>query len=172
MAARRQTQNYLRTKVLTATPDRLLLLLFEGAIKFTEQGRMGVKNGEFESSNAAYQKAGRIVLELAAALRPGHLSGDVTDRLRALYLFVYERIVHANLKREDEPAEEALQILNHLLETWRLTVSSARENGDKDPSPARAAQTRGITALPNLNIIADSPTPRPAVGGSGFAAQA
>ena len=60
---------YLRTKVLTATPEQLQLMLYDGAIRFAEQARLALQKKDFEGSYNGISRAQKIIAELSCALR-------------------------------------------------------------------------------------------------------
>ena len=59
-------QNYLRTKVFTATPEQLQLMLYDGAIRFAEQARAALEKKNFEQSFTLLTAAQKIMAEMAA----------------------------------------------------------------------------------------------------------
>ena len=159
-------KSYLRTQVLTAPREKLLLLLFEGAIRFVEQARVHVKAGNYEQSNQLFQKSQQIVLELVAALDPSQMETELLDRLKGLYLFVHGRLVRANLTRESQWSDEALAILRHLHETWSLAVQkSVRETGTLTPPDIRPP------SLMTQRTSGQAPKPGPVPSG-GFSTEA
>src|SRR5690606_33210961 len=62
--------SYLRTKILTATPEQLQLMLYDGAIRFIDQGRAALEQKQFDRSYEALTRAQNILLELNCSLRP------------------------------------------------------------------------------------------------------
>ena len=91
-------QSYLRTKVLTATPEQLQLMLFDGAIRFSEQAKLALEKKNFDQSYNLLMRAQKIVQELQGALKP-EVAPELCNNLAALYSFVYRRLVDANLHR-------------------------------------------------------------------------
>jgi flagellar protein FliS len=114
-------QSYLRTKVLTATPEQLQLMLFDGAIRFAEQARMALEKKNFEQSYNLLMRAQKIVQELQGALKP-EVAPELCNNLAALYSFVYRRLVDANLHQNISSLDEALGILKHQRETWIMLL--------------------------------------------------
>jgi flagellar protein FliS len=113
--------NYLRTKVLTATPEQLQMMLYDGAIRFTEQAKAALEEKNFEKSFDLLTRAQKIVLELQCGLKH-KVAPDLCDKLAALYNFVHRRLVEANVKHETPLLDEALQILRYQRETWALLL--------------------------------------------------
>ncbi len=135
------THEYLKTKVLTATQAQLQLMLYDGAIRFCEQARPAVKDKEIEKSYTLLNKAQKIVLELSNSMRE-EFAPEACANMRRLYLFCYDRLVEANLKKELKPLEEALNTLRHLRQTWIMVMEKERQEkaqqADSVPLPSPA----------------------------------
>ena len=119
--------NYLRTKVLTATPEQLQMMLYDGAIRFSEQGKLGLQAKNYEQSYEALVKAQKIILELQCGLKRDVAPG-LCDKLAGLYNFVYRKLVEANTSHDPSVIDEALEILRHQRETWSLLMQKLTAN--------------------------------------------
>jgi len=144
-------QNYLRTKVLTATPEQLQLMLYDGAIRFGEQARAALDDKKFEQSFELLSKAQRIIVELQCTLKHD-VSPDLCGKLAALYNFVYRKLVDANIQHVVEPLDEALGILRYQRETWsmllqQLAQSKAAVMARKLDMPAPSASMEASISL-------------------------
>lgn len=106
---------YLETSVQTATPAQLLIMLYDGAIRFCRAGIEGIKENNFEKANLNLCKAQNIISELATNLDKNiPLSTDLSK----LYEYFNHRLIEANTKKSVEPAEEVLGYLMEFKETW------------------------------------------------------
>ena len=114
-------QQYLRTKVMTATPEQLQMMLFDGAIRFCEQGKIGLEKKSYEQSHQALTQAQAIVNQLLCALKPS-VNPDLCGKLKSLYLFAYKRLVDANLHHNMQSLDEALNVLKYQRRTWALLM--------------------------------------------------
>lgn len=138
------TQSYLRTKVMTASPAELRLMLIDGAVRFAEQARNGLTEKNYEASYTGITKTQSILLELINALRPEH-DPSLCDKLSALYTFMYTRLMKAGSDRDPAIVDEVLQLLRFERETWSLVIDQlARENHsasgiEQTPSSSAAA---------------------------------
>lgn len=122
------SQAYLRTKVMTASPAELRLMLLDGAIRFAEQAKRGYETKDYESSFEGTTKAQAIVLELLNALRPGQ-APELCERLNALYTFLYRSLVEASMSKDAAKVEEVIGLLRFERETWSMCIDElAREN--------------------------------------------
>lgn len=112
---------YLKAKVLTATPEQLQLMLYDGAIRFAEKGKAALEAKQYDQSYYNLGKAQKIMLELNCSLKPQH-APELCKNLGALYMFCYRKLVDSNMNRQLEPVNEALQILRYQRETWVLLM--------------------------------------------------
>ena len=114
-------QNYLRTRVLTATPEQLQMMLYDGAIRFAEQARPALEKKDWETSYNMISRAQKIITELTCTLKRD-LFPELCDRLSALYNYVYRKLVEASVNHNLEALDEALKILRYQRETWALLM--------------------------------------------------
>jgi len=121
-------QAYLRTKVMTATPAELRLMLIDGAIRFAEQAKRGYETRNFEMSFDGTTKTQAILMELINALRPEQ-APELCQRLTALYTYLYRLLVEASSERDVSKVDEVLTRLRFERETWSMCIGElAKEN--------------------------------------------
>ncbi len=128
------SDEYLRSTVLTATSEQLVLMLYDGAIRFARQGREALARKDFEISCDKLLRAQRIVQELQAGIRE-EVNPALARQIKALYDFVYERLVRANMKQEAGPIDEAIKVLEHQRETWQMLLDKVRGTAASPLSP-------------------------------------
>jgi flagellar protein FliS len=131
---------YLRTKIMTASSEELRLMLFDGAMRFCRQARTALDAKNFEDSYNALMRAQKIVLELSSSLNHD-VDRELTQKMAALYTFIYRRLVDANVQRDVEAIDEAVRLLSYERETWAMLINKAR--GDETPRPAAAPPSTG-----------------------------
>jgi flagellar secretion chaperone FliS len=119
-------QNYLKSKVFTATPEQLQLMLFDGGIRFAEQGRAALEKKDYETSYKALTQAQKIVNELNASLKHD-LYPELCAKLASLYNYAHRNLVQANVKHETAPVDEALKVLRYQRESWALLMQQLNE---------------------------------------------
>src|SRR5580700_4232394 len=88
-------QSYLRTKVLTATPEQLQLMLYDGALTFCEQAKMALDKKKFDDSHNAIIRVQKIITELTGSLRHD-MYPELCGKLASLYNFAYRQLIRAN----------------------------------------------------------------------------
>src|SRR6185503_15675295 len=129
------SQSYLRTKVLTASPGELRLMLLDGAIRFAEQAKAGYLAKDFEKSFEGTTKCQAILNELLCALRPDQ-SPELCSRLAGLYTYMYGQMVTASSNRSPETVEEVLKLLRYERETWVMVLERTAASGDLSSTDA------------------------------------
>ena len=132
--------HYLKAKVLTASPEELQLMLYDGAIRFCEQARPALEEKRIEDSFNALTRAQKIIMEMCTALRDD-IDPDTCDNMRALYLFCYDRLITANVDKDIKPLDETLQILRHMRETWLMLMEKIKNDASQQHVETPIQQT-------------------------------
>ena len=121
---------YRQNHLVTASPAKLLLAAYDGAIKFCRIAGEKMAQQAYDEQNTYINKALAIVCELVSTLRED-VSPVLVRRLRSLYTHVIEKLAHANLNLDQAALDEAIKILTQLRETWaeadRLLQQEAQE---------------------------------------------
>lgn len=108
---------------MTATPEQLQMMLYDGAIRFAEQAKAALDCGDFEKSYVAISRVQKILTEMSCGLKPDVLP-ELCEKLSALYSYVYRRLIDANVKHDAEAMGEALNLLRYQRETWVLLLDN------------------------------------------------
>lgn len=145
---------YLKTKVLSASPEELRLMLFDGAIKFARQALGSLEKNDFEGSYNNLTRAQKIVMELSSSL-DHKVDPELTEKMAALYTFIYKLLVDANTQRVAEPINEAIQLLTYERETWSLLI--AKVKGVPDTANAPLASSAGATPVAKPSPYGQTP---------------
>lgn len=124
MAYGNHAQEYRKNAVLGASPAGLVVMLYDGALRFIEGGRLAMRAGDLARQNEALQRAQRIVAELLGTLDRAQ-GGEIAANLASLYGFVLDRLVQANLRDQEGPLDEASRTLRELREAWVQIASSS-----------------------------------------------
>ena len=102
---------YKRQQIMTATPEALTLMLYNGCLKFIDEGIQGVKDKKWEDANTSLQKAQNIISEFRITL---DMDYDISKQLMPLYNYTYDRLVEGNIKSDVAMLEEAKGIIKEL----------------------------------------------------------
>ncbi len=125
---------YLRTKVLTASPEELRLMLLDGAIKFANQGREGMANRNYEASFNGISQCRNIVLELLTTIKP-EFDPELCDRVKSLYTFLYTQLVESSMEKNISKLDGVIKLLQYERETWVLLMAKLAEERGLKPAP-------------------------------------
>ena len=108
---------YKRTAVQTASPLQLVIMLYDGALRFIVLGRKAMLEGDLYHQNHYLQKAQRIISELTACLDM-EKGADISSNLFGLYTFAYNELVAANVGDDPKPLYNAERVLEQLRSSW------------------------------------------------------
>jgi flagellar secretion chaperone FliS len=114
---------YQDSKILTASPAELTLMLYEGAIKFCNLASMAIEKKEFMKANTNIIKAERIIAEFRATLDSKY---PVAEHFEIVYDYIYRRLIEANIKKDPEILEEALGYIRDMRDTWKEVMKHAK----------------------------------------------
>lgn len=115
--------NYANTKIQTATPAQLTLMLYDGAIKFCNLAIAAVENKEIEKANTNIKKVEAIIAEFRATL---NFKYPVAKDFDNVYEYLAGRLLEANLKKDKEILEEVLTHLRAMRDTWIEVMHTAK----------------------------------------------
>jgi flagellar protein FliS len=109
--------SYQQNHLSTATPARLLLAAYDGAIRFCRIGLEKMKEGRIEEQSVNINKALAVVCELLSTLNED-ANPALVAKLKSLYLYIIEKLAHANLASDETCLQESLDILVALRSSW------------------------------------------------------
>lgn len=115
---------YKRQQIMTATPEALTLMLYNGCLRFMTEGREAIEKKDYEQANTSLQKAQNIISEFRITLK---MEYDIAKQLLPLYNYVYDRLVEANLKSDVTKIDEAKGIITELRDAWAQAMKKARQ---------------------------------------------
>lgn len=119
-----QTSNayavYQENNVLTASKGKLLLMLYDGAIKFLRFSKVAIEENNIQNTNKYLIKAQDIITELRSTL---DMSYEISKSLDSLYEYMNYRLMNANINKDKEAVDEVLGMLMELRETWEKVVA-------------------------------------------------
>jgi flagellar protein FliS len=118
---------YKETSVQSASKEKLLLMLYEGAIRFTKQAQLAMQEKRIADKGIAIGKAYDIILELNNTL-DHKIGGDLAVQLEQLYMYITDQYIQANTKNDPQHLENVLKILNTLYEGWVSAIEQLKKN--------------------------------------------
>ncbi|SEF99451.1 flagellar protein FliS [Caloramator fervidus] len=108
---------YQQNSVFTASKEKLLLMLYDGLVRFIKLAIAGIEEKDIKKAHENFVKAQNIILEFMATLNM-EVGGEIAKSLMLLYDYMYRRLVEANVKKDKQIAEEVLGFAVELKETF------------------------------------------------------
>lgn len=112
------TETYKQTAISTQSKGRLVVMLYDGAIRFLRQGRQAMQNGNYSQKSADLARARDIIFELNNSLNLQE-GGALAQNLRSLYNFLWRYIGQAGIQNNPEMIDKSIHILEDLAGAWR-----------------------------------------------------
>lgn len=107
---------YAESSVLTAPPERLVVMLYDGAGRFLARAAAAIRDGDAGAAGEPLRRAQAILEELLATLDLE--AGSIAERLQSIYFFCQLTLVEAQLQRDAEKIDRVAGILAELREAW------------------------------------------------------
>ena len=114
---------YQRNAVQTASPAKLTLMLYDGAVKFSNIALEGLEEGDVEKAHNNIVKVQNIIVEFRSTL---DMKYPVAKDFDVVYDYIYRRLVEANMKKDKEIMEEALRHIKTMRDTWKEVMRQNR----------------------------------------------
>lgn len=118
MAQGRPYQAYQNAQVTGSNQKQLIVMLYDGMDRFLNRAVRSIREGDIETAHSYLHRTGQILLELLSTLREDK-GGEIAGNLKRIYIYCYEQVVIANLKKDTQMIREIQQVLNGLGEAWR-----------------------------------------------------
>lgn len=123
MAVNNAYAQYNNNKVLTASPAELTLLLYEGAIKFCNIAMMGLEENNIQKTHDNIKKVQAIIEELQSTLNHSYKVAEDFDNV---YHYIYSLLTDANIHKDKETLERALNEIRGMRDTWKEVMKKAK----------------------------------------------
>lgn len=115
---------YKQNTVSTATPEELTLMLYDGAIKFMNIGKYSIENKDIQKTSSALIRSQDIINELNHSL---NMDYELSQDMRNLYDFMVSKLVDANVRKDTQPIDEALEIAYSMRDTWKEVMQQVKQ---------------------------------------------
>lgn len=117
--------NYKQASVETATPEKLLLMLFDGGIRFLNQGKLAIERKDYSSAHKNLVKVQDILFELMVTLDM-EKGGEIASNLYKLYDFYRNEVIKANINKDAELLKPVLEFLRLYRDMWAEAARTVR----------------------------------------------
>jgi len=115
---------YNNSRILTASPEELTLMLYEGAIKFCNIALMGIEQKDIEKAHVNIRKVQKILEHFRQTL---DMSYPVSEDFERVYVYLERRLIEANVKKDIEIMEEVKEHLQSMRDTWKEVMKRNKE---------------------------------------------
>ncbi len=129
-------QAYIEGSVFSGNPMAMVIALYEGAIKATQEARHHLITGDVWARSKAINKGMKILTELLVSLNH-EAGGEISANLKRIYSYLQCRLLDAHARKSEKPLHEAERLLVTLLDGWR----SVAEKAGAETSQFRATST-------------------------------
>jgi flagellar protein FliS len=126
-------KQYQKTQVTTASREKILLMLYEGAIRFTKQAHAAMLEKKVAEKGKCISKATAILSELMATL-DFKVGGQLAVDLENLYIFMIDKLIEANIQNKTESLEAVEKLLVKLHSAWKDVIENPRPDGVPSPT--------------------------------------
>lgn len=117
-------EQYNQSKILTASPAEVTLMLYEGAIKFCNIAIIGIEQGDIEKAHTNIMKTQRIIEEFRNTLDHKY---PVAEEFEKVYVYILRRLFEANVRKDKEILEEVNDHLRSMRDTWKEVMKRAHK---------------------------------------------
>ena len=134
MAINSPYHQYKKTQIDTANQGKLIVMLYDGAIKFINIAIEAMPSKSIEKIHTNILKAQEIIIELISSLNME--AGDISERLFSLYMYINKKLIDANIKKDPAPLIEVRKYLIELRDAW--------EEANKNVSTESQSKREGV----------------------------
>lgn len=130
---------YQNNQVLNASPEQILIMLYDGAIRFVRQAKIALADGRDTDKAKSISKAIAIIAEFSNTL-DRQVGGEIAEDLSRLYDFMIRELTTANIKNDAEKLAPVEKILLDLREAFVGAIEINRQNSQSTQRPANAGE--------------------------------
>jgi flagellar secretion chaperone FliS len=121
--AKQGQQAYKQNQVLTNNPGKLVILLYNGAIKFLNIAKSNMDFKTYDVVNTNIQKTQAILEELIGSL--DMTQGEISDKLFSIYIYMNRQLIEANIQKDTDKIEQVIAMLGNLRDAWETIAEKA-----------------------------------------------
>lgn len=126
MAINNPYGQYKQNTVMTASPQELTLMLYNGALKFIGLSKIHIEKKDIPKANESIIRAQDIIQELNITL---NMDYEMSTGLRSIYTYILEVLVDANISKEIKYLDEAAEMVTELRDTWKEAIKISKTGG-------------------------------------------
>lgn len=153
---------YQQTAVSTISPEKLVVMLYEGLIRYLQQARIAIEAGRHADKARHLNNAQAVVIELRNSL-DHEVGGAIAANLEALYNYIFQECVNALIASDVRPVDNCLRVLAPLLNAWQRIPPGTGERARREREAA-GAPTGTPAGTPSRPPASGAGGPDPAMG--------
>ncbi|MBU5676695.1 flagellar export chaperone FliS [Alkaliphilus sp. MSJ-5] len=119
MAMKNPYSQYKQNSIMTASPQELTLMLYNGALKFIGMSKIYIEQKDIPKANESIMRAQDIIQELNITL---NMDYEISTGLRSLYIYILDKLVDANISKDIKHLDEAAEMVTELRDTWKESM--------------------------------------------------
>ncbi|MEE8483362.1 MAG: flagellar export chaperone FliS [Nitrospinota bacterium] len=119
----RHIQAYKQSEVGTASKMRLVIMMYDGVIRFLNECKIKIKEGDIAGRGLYISKAQKIINELQESVNR-QKGGEVAENLERLYSFIMSNLTNANIQGDTSLIDQSIRVLKNLRDAWQKVMSS------------------------------------------------
>jgi len=127
---------YKKASVNTLDQTKLIIMLYDGAIKNASFAVEHIKSGQIEKVHDCLIKTKNIVTELMATLNMDR-GGDIAKNLQSLYSYMFSQLIEANMNKKTEPVVIVIDLLKELRAAWTQINSKKKNDAKRQNTPGK-----------------------------------
>ena len=141
---------YKKASVNTLDQNKLIIMLYDGAIKNANFAVEYMKSGEIEKVHDSLIKTKNIVTELLATLNMEH-GGEIAKNLKSLYSYMFSLLIEANMEKKSEPVLNVINLLKELRGAW-VQIREKKKPEEKKENASDQDMMQNYQANPEKRI--------------------
>jgi flagellar protein FliS len=152
-------QHYQKMQIESASPAKLILMLYDGAIRKLGQAKLHLADDRKDEFHLQIVKVQRILSELMGSLRV-EVAGEIAENLIRLYEFMITQLALAMIRKNTEPVDIVLQMLEELRSAWQGAIDQTNEQPEVQPEPAAVGAEGQSLINPGVYAARTAHTPQ------------
>ena len=141
---------YKKASVNTLDQNKLIIMLYDGAIKNANFAVQYMESGEIEKVHDSLIKTKNIVTELLATLNMEH-GGEIAKNLKSLYSYMFSLLIEANMEKKSEPVLNVIDLLKELRGAW-VQIREKKKPEEKKGNASGQGMMQNNQANPEKRI--------------------
>lgn len=138
MAMNNPYNTYFENQLKTATPGKLLVMLYDAGIRFAKTGLQKMQEGKLDEQSENIRKVQNVLLELISSLDPKS-DPQLAGNLQSLYEFMFDQLTDANIHDNIEPLQNVIKLLTEMRGVWADAEMLVRSGKTSTTTQEKAA---------------------------------